>query len=132
MDHPERPLSCRFRCRFPVWALLLLFGFASADCVAGPRQAVVRQLAGTHWSGTSVDGPWSCDFRADGTIHYIVHSDEYTDGVWKVKGAHIHMEFNNRYAEYDGTITGSKMKGDGANIAGRSWKWDLEKKKENK
>lgn len=132
MSPPQPPLSPLCRDRFPVWLGLLLFIFAAADCMAGPRQAVFHSLAGTHWSGTTVDGPWSCDFKADGTIHYILHSDEYTDGVWKVKGAHIHMEFNNRYAEYDGTVTGSKMEGKANNVAGRNWTWDLEKKKEKK
>jgi hypothetical protein len=38
------------------------------------------------------------------------------------------MEFNDRYAEYDGVLNGTRLEGKARNVAGQQWTWELERK----
>jgi hypothetical protein len=120
---------------FPIFVLLV----ALSGCATGPsivQQPVVPSesftpsIAGTTWVGTDSDGDYyEYYFQTDGIMHYKSPAGFFwKNGTWKQDKSSIYMEMNNRYAEYQGVITGTRMEGQGWNTKGRKWTWVAEKR----
>ena len=85
-------------------------------------------VSGTIWTGMESDGDYyEFFFMSDGNLHYKSPTGFWTVATWKQDGNKIYMEFNNRYAEREGTIQGNRMEGDGWNVMGKRWTWSLER-----
>ncbi len=100
----------------------------SARRAGGEAPATFVDLEGTTWAGPDSDGiPWSFTYRSGGALHYSLSGSEYDNGTWKQDGARVIMETNGHYADFTGTIRGSKITGSAHNKAGKSWTWVAEK-----
>lgn len=89
--------------------------------------ASVINIAGTTWSGKYIPEDRSGSdyyFNADGILYY----NRSKFGTWKQTGNSIYFEVNNGYAEYTGTISGTKMEGKAKNINKFEWTWSATKK----
>lgn len=89
-----------------------------ADTSASPTD-----LAGTTWKGTDSTRKSITIVFGPGNVVNIGRSQ----GTWSQSGDTVHMEVNNRYAEYEGTIRGTRMQGRASNINKFSWSWSVEK-----
>ena len=91
-------------------------------------QSEPSDVSGTIWTGFESDGDYyEYFFMSDGSLHYKSPTGFWTKATWKQDGNKIYMEFNNRYAENEGTIQGDRMEGDGWNITGLRWTWSLDR-----
>ena len=91
-------------------------------------QVQLNNIAGTAWSCEESDGDhYEFYFMSDGSLHYNSPTGYWTVATWRQDGNEIYMEFNDKYAERQGTITGNRMEGDAWNIAGKNWTWSAER-----
>lgn len=91
-------------------------------------QSQLASVSGTVWAGWESDGDYyEFYFMSDGSLHYNSPTGYWAVATWEQTGNEIYMEFNNRYAERQGTITGNRMEGDGWNITGLHWTWYAER-----
>jgi hypothetical protein len=92
-------------------------------------QGGATNVTGTKWVGQDAEGR-NCEYHfvAGGALHYKTRNGEFKNGRWKQKGTAIYMEMNNKYAEYNGVITGHEIKGTAHNIVGKRWTWAVKKK----
>lgn len=110
--------------------LLAFFVTASLASAAPVRPAKVPQVSGTTWSGTdSLGGTTSYTFEEDGTLSYTSRNNTYRNGTWKQNGAKITLEKNDKYAEYEGEISGDTIEGKAKNVKGLEWTWKMTKDK---
>ncbi len=107
--------------------------YQPSSSVSSYNSGNAESVSGTTWTGYDSDGDFNeYRFMSDGTVKYskVTYPDGYHSsgaGSWKQNGNTIYMEFNNKYAEYTGTIRGDRMEGNGWNIKGKSWTWYLNK-----
>jgi hypothetical protein len=88
----------------------------------------VSTVSGTTWAGKRSDGDYyEYYFQKDGTLQYKSPTGLWKNATWKQDGNKIYMEMNNKYAEYEGIITGNKMQGNAWNVKGLKWTWVAEK-----
>ena len=82
-------------------------------------------ISGTVWRGIAdgVEETW--EFRPDGTLHYTTPSGTWDNGTWKQDGSHVTWETNEHYADYDGSITGTLMRGKAWNVDNHRWTWSF-------
>lgn len=91
-------------------------------------QLELISVAGTIWTGWESDGDYyEFYFMKNGSLHYKSPTGYWTVATWRQDGNEIYMEFNNKYAERQGTITGNRMEGDGWNVKGLRWTWSAER-----
>ena len=122
--------------RCSVFALLLLMllpAFVAAQQT--DQQSTVSgntptaSVAGTTWVGRDSDGDYyEYHFQADGALHYQSPSGFYKNGSWKQDGDGIYMETNNKYAERQGRISGTRMEGNAWNVKDRKWTWQADER----
>ena len=92
-------------------------------------------VSGTTWVGSSSFSSGfekTYYFTSDGTVQYYNIDDKGNhssgSGSWKQDGSTIYMEFNNKNAEYTGTIRGNRMDGNAWNVNGDQWTWSATKR----
>ena len=101
---------------------------AQREVELAEAQSELASVSGTVWTGWESDGDYyEFYFMSDGSLHYKSPTGYWTVATWKQDGNTIYMEFNNKYAERQGTITGNRMEGDGWNITGLRWTWSLKR-----
>ena len=95
-----------------------LVGVAVFAAVAGgapvPRedQRPPVKLAGTVWEGDGVVAPTVYTFNEDGTLTAAYNgSTHHKCGTWRQNGTRVYWESNRRYCEFEGTLTGTTIKG---------------------
>jgi len=87
-------------------------------------------VAGTTWRGADSDGEFLvCAFEPSGRLQYTTPTGKFRDGSWHQRGAAISMAMNDHYAEYTGTIDGSRMSGKAKNVVHKHWTWELRRTK---
>jgi hypothetical protein len=85
-------------------------------------------ILGTIWSGSGSDGrDFIFEFRDAGVLHYTSPTGTFDNGRWIQNGRHVSWDMNDHYADYEGTIEGTTMKGRAWNKAGLKWTWTVEK-----
>ena len=79
---------------------------------------------GTQWFGKTYEGTdWHITFEPSGGITNIENGQTYRVGSWKATGpVSVHMELNNNYYHYRGTVVGDTLAGDSSNVNGLRWK----------
>jgi formylglycine-generating enzyme required for sulfatase activity len=91
---------------------------------------LVDSLSGTVWNkfdSTRQGQPDRWHFKpdniwfSDSEFHSITQQ-----GTWKRDGTKIHIYFTSKFAEFWGTIEGTRMSGDARNQEGRTWTWTAE------
>jgi hypothetical protein len=86
-------------------------------------------VAGTTWAGTDSDGDYyEYHFQTDGALHYKSPTGFWKNGTWKQDKNAIYMETNDRYSEYRGLISDTRMDGEAWDTTGRKWTWVAEKR----
>lgn len=93
-----------------------------------PSPTSVESLSETKWSGKAGSDSFEVEFHSDHSFKYARNSRSYSNAIWSQNGNAVHMEFNNKYSEYDGKIEGNQIKGTAKNIKGFSWEWSLTKR----
>jgi len=111
-----------------VFALLTLAsGLFMQVSAQNPNASSVMSVSGTLWAGKDSDGDfYEYAFMANGDLYYKSPSGFYTDGTWKQDGDSIYMETNNKYAEYQGQVSGTHMEGKAWNVKNRKWTWQAD------
>jgi len=100
---------------------------ASLQKELADAQSGLASIAGTIWTGMESDGDYyEFFFMSDGSLHYKSPTGFWTVATWKQDGNTIYMEFNDKYAEREGTIQGKRMEGEGWNVTGKRWTWYAE------
>jgi hypothetical protein len=85
-------------------------------------------LTGTTWSGTDSDGALDTyEFRSGGALHYTSPTGTFDNATWKQDGHRVTWEMNGHYADYEGTIEGSRIEGKAHNKVGHKWTFSLKK-----
>lgn len=94
-----------------------------------PSESLAESVAGTTWAGTTSDGEnYEYHFLADGTLHWKSSRTGFSkNGTWKQDKNAIYLGMNNRFAELQGLITGTRMSGKARNIKGYRWTWQAGK-----
>jgi hypothetical protein len=101
-----------------VRAALLIAAFASASyAFPVPKPAKVQSVAGTTWFGEGVVADTRYTFNADGSMTYAYNKATHTAGSWKQDGDKIYWETNNKYCEFEGTLSGNDITGKAWNVA---------------
>lgn len=111
--------------------LVGLLALVPAAAVAAPvpkgAKKAAPSVAGTVWAGDGLVPRSSYEFRADGTI--LLESGgtgpRRPAGTWTQDGATVSWQFNNRYAEYRGTVRGDRMAVEAWNVTGSRWAGEL-------
>ena len=99
----------------------------ASEPISEPVSDQIPSVSGTTWAGTNSKGEYyEYHFQQDGSLHYQSPSGYWENGTWAQSGNEIYMEMNNRYAEYQGIITGNKMEGNAWNVKGHHWTWTAE------
>ncbi len=75
-------------------------------------------LIGTTWRGKLFSDGEQITFHADGTLTYGFGKGGESPGSWKLTGNQLHFEVN-KYSEYQTTVTGDTIQGNGWNKAGQ-------------
>lgn len=81
-----------------------------------PKAARVRDITGTTWFGDGVVADTRYTFNADGSLTYAYNGATYHIGSWKQEGARVYWETNNKYCEFEGTLSGNMIAGNAWNI----------------
>lgn len=85
------------------------------------------KVAGTIWAGTDSDGTYTeYHFQVDGALHWNSTYGFWKNGTWRQDKNAIYMETNQKYSEYQGVITGTRMKGQAWNRKGHRWSWEAD------
>lgn len=98
-------------------ALLLCVFVNAASGFPVPKQARVQSVAGTVWFGEGVVADTRYTFNADGSLTYAYNNSTHTVGSWKQDGEKIYWETNNKYCEFEGTLSGNEITGKAWNVA---------------
>jgi len=102
------------------WAVGLFMAVSAHNAGA---QSVIN-VSGTTWVGTDSEGRYyEYSFQPDGAMYYKSPTGFWKNGTWKQDGNSIYMETNNKYSEYQGTITGTHMEGRAWNVKPEQWTW---------
>ena len=81
-------------------------------------------LTGSVWDYRQSDGKKGFyRFEANGSLRYKELSDIERGGTWRQDGNAIYMEMNNRFCEFIGTTTGTRIEGEAHNVNGVKWSW---------
>lgn len=111
--------------RLSTVCLLLLAATAGSAPVPREDMRPPIPLAGSVWEGDGVvSKPTVYEFHPDGRITMSYNGNRHVNiGTWSQDGRRIYWEANQRYCEFEGTLTGTT-------ITGRSWnkpggKWEL-------
>lgn len=83
------------------------------------------ELLDTSWDVIESDGTVCVFyFRDKGLLAYDSNDNYYENGRWSVgKDGRVHIDTNDHYADYTGTIKGDKISGDAWNVNGLKWTW---------
>ena len=106
---------------------LSLAGFGGCGARSSSGTATVTAVAavpleGTVWSGTDSDGdPYTYRFQAGGVLAYDGPSGSFDNATWRQDGARFWLEFNDHYADHEGTIEGDVLVGRARNVAKKTW-----------
>ncbi|MBA2340437.1 MAG: caspase family protein [Pyrinomonadaceae bacterium] len=94
-----------------------------------PRGNEALNLAGTTWTGTSVEaGEFTIELLKDGKIRYTIRTGS-VGGTWKQSGNFVQIVVGNGYSVLEGTLENGVMKISGTNQEGAQWRWTLMQKK---
>ncbi|HET6574445.1 MAG TPA: hypothetical protein VFG68_12630 [Fimbriiglobus sp.] len=107
--------------------LVVACGAVAAAPVPKERKKPVPKLEGTTWSGDGVTAPTTYTFAKGGVLVYTYLGNTYSNGTWKQTGAKVYWETNNRFAEFEGTVSGAVMAGEAWNVAGGRWKLKMKR-----
>lgn len=123
-------------------AVLLAAGCASAP-ESGLGSAPVAEASGVSapcpgqtsealWSGSRLwqdgeGGPWTMTFKATGMVVYSYGGTTYDNGRWSQAGAKLTFDFNDHYADYEGTVAGDKVAGTMKNVNGDTGEWSAQR-----
>jgi hypothetical protein len=100
----------------------------AADQPVSWKERGSATVAGTTWAGYSHGEYFEFHFRPDGSLHYKSPTGSWDRATWKQSKNKVYMEMNNRYSEYEGTITGKSMTGRAWNVTGLKWTWAADRK----
>jgi hypothetical protein len=81
----------------------------------------VKEVAGTVWEGDGVVAPTVYYFEKGGVLTYSYNGAAYSNGTWKQDGERIYWEFNERYCEFEGKISGDTISVNAWNVKGGKW-----------
>jgi hypothetical protein len=102
---------------------------AAAAADKGREAAPPVNLAGTTWEGEGAAGPYTVEFLPDGRLRYTnPFNDRSTGGTWKQVGIYVQLSVGG-YANWNGKMTGSEMRGEGSNAEGEKFTWAMKQKK---
>jgi hypothetical protein len=71
------------------------------------------------WSGAARDRALTFQLQANGVLGYR----RSRNSTWTRNGGAIHLELNNGFAVYDGTVVGGRMEGTARNRKNMQWTW---------
>jgi hypothetical protein len=101
---------------------LLLTAATLAAPVPREDQRPPVPLADSIWEGDGVVAPTVYEFHASGVISMTYNNARYVGiGTWQQDGTHIYWEANDRYCEFEGTLTGTTITGKSWNKPGGNW-----------
>ncbi|MFO0878533.1 MAG: TIGR02996 domain-containing protein [Gemmataceae bacterium] len=82
------------------------------------------RLVDTCWAGHDSDGSFYVfRYLPGGTLNYTSPSGKFQNGTWIQVGNQVLMEMNRHYADYEGFVCGSFIRGTATNILGNHWRW---------
>lgn len=87
-------------------------------------------LAGSVWEGDGVvTTPTVYEFHTDGHLTMTHSGRRYINvGTWKQDGRKVYWEANEKYCEFEGTVTGTTIKGRSWNKPGGKWELTIKRK----
>ena len=86
------------------------------------------RLAGTVWSGAdSTNQSLVLRFLPTGKLSYSQGATTWENGTWSQVGNVLVAETNGHYADYEGVVAGTTLRGASRNIARFSWTWRVER-----
>jgi hypothetical protein len=91
----------------------------------GPRPS--PSIAGTTWTGVDDGDRTTISFHTDGTMRFQTPMGSMVNCTWKQDGATVSMDIN-KFSEYRGTISGTRMSGTASNVDGKHWTWTVRKR----
>lgn len=87
-----------------------------------------NSLDNTRWLGSDSDGDQiSWYLMPNGIVEYANPDTYYRNGTWTLDGNSFHIETNNHYADYTGTLSGDTLSGSAKNVKNSTWTWSLQK-----
>lgn len=117
---------------FRAASVCLIFLAASATSAPIPRedQFPPVPLAGSTWEGDGVVAkPTVYEFHPNGRITMSYNGNRYVNiGTWRQDGRSVYWEANNRYCEFEGTLTGTTITGRSWNKPGGKWTLTVKRK----
>jgi hypothetical protein len=86
-------------------------------------------LAGSVWEGDGVVAPTVYEFHPDGRISMSYNGLRHQNiGTWQQDGTRVYWEANQRYCEFEGTLTGTTITGRSWNKPGGKWTLTVKRK----
>jgi hypothetical protein len=86
-------------------------------------------LAGSVWEGDGVVAPTVYEFHTDGRISMSYNGQRFVSiGTWQQVGTRVSWEVNNRYCEFEGTLSGTTLTGRSWNQPGGKWTLTIKRK----
>jgi hypothetical protein len=86
-------------------------------------------LAGSAWEGDGVVAPTVYEFHPDGRMTMSYNGARFANiGTWKQDGTRVYWEANNRYCEFEGTLSGTTITGQSWNQPGGKWTLTVKRK----
>jgi hypothetical protein len=86
-------------------------------------------LADSVWEGDGVVARTLYEFHPDGRISMTYNGNRHLNiGTWQQDGTRIYWEANNRYCEFEGTLTGTTITGKSWNKPGGQWTLTVKRK----
>lgn len=109
----------------PPVLILILIGLG----LGASRSPNVESIADTAWRATDNGSQYKeYTFRPDGSISFWNRNTYFKSiGAWKQNGKVIHLEVNNGYAEYNGSVEENNMALSARNIEGTEWSESLQR-----
>jgi hypothetical protein len=108
--------------RLAVMCVLMLVASAVAAPIPREDQRPPVPLAGSVWEGDGVVAPTTYEFHPDGRITMSYNGRRHQNiGTWHQDGTRVYWEANNRYCEFEGTLSGTTITGKSWNQPGGNW-----------
>jgi hypothetical protein len=96
-----------------------------------PKRPVPLELRGSTWTGfnSGVGADWVVVFEPNGNLVYTYRGTTYRNGTWTLEGNALYYQVNQKYCEFQGTVSGDKISGESWNQAGKRWPIQLQRSK---
>lgn len=104
---------------------ILLTSCATKPAMLKSSVGQLESLSGTTWIVDGSNGDRDMmTFRDDGVIFEVRKTGlKTTNGRWSQNSVNLYFQFNNKFVEYVGVMSGRSIEGTAKNTKGEEWTW---------